>query len=122
MVIGTLLREWNSVNSSVSKVCAKQGFKPFVMLNESAFVNFSDSDIVCSAQRFSRKIQRFAPLQRGMRNRASTSLSLAFALALAACGDGAADKLARARQELADMELAAARVDLAHVLAEKGDD
>lgn len=92
------------------------------MLNESAFVNFSDSDIVCSAQRFSRKIQRFAPLQRGMRNRASTSLSLAFALALAACGDGAADKLARARQELADMELAAARVDLAHVLAEKGDD
>ncbi|SMC30501.1 Tfp pilus assembly protein PilF [Novosphingobium sp. B1] len=57
-----------------------------------------------------------------MWNCASTSLSLALVLALAACGDSAADKLARARQELADMELAAARVDLASVLAEKGDD
>lgn len=92
------------------------------MINKQAFVNFPDSDIVCSLGGIFTKDSAVWSMQHAMWNRASTSLSLTLVLALAACGDGAAEKIARARQELADMELAAARVDLANVLAEKGDD
>lgn len=41
---------------------------------------------------------------------------------LGACGEDADQKIARARQEIAQMQLGAARVDLAAALAEKGND
>lgn len=47
---------------------------------------------------------------------------LSLALLLSACGTDTADRVARARSEIAGMELAAARVDLAAALAERGDD
>ncbi|MFN3553393.1 MAG: tetratricopeptide repeat protein, partial [Novosphingobium meiothermophilum] len=46
---------------------------------------------------------------------------LALALGLSACGGESVDKAARAREEIARMELAAAKVDLMAALAEKGD-
>jgi tetratricopeptide (TPR) repeat protein len=41
---------------------------------------------------------------------------------LSACGEDADQKIARARQEIAEMRLGAAKVDLSAALAEKGDD
>lgn len=41
---------------------------------------------------------------------------------LGACGENADQKIARARQEIAEMRLGAAKVDLSAALAEKGDD
>lgn len=49
-------------------------------------------------------------------------LAFALLLTLSACGESPADRLARARQEISDMELSAARVDLVAALAEQGDD
>lgn len=50
-----------------------------------------------------------------------TRLAVALLLTLSACGESPADRVARARQEIAGMELAAARVDLIAALAEQGD-
>jgi len=50
------------------------------------------------------------------------TLILPLALLIASCGDDPADRIARARAEIAAMELGAARVDLAAALADKGDD
>ncbi|MFM2371185.1 MAG: hypothetical protein RIS85_907 [Pseudomonadota bacterium] len=49
-------------------------------------------------------------------------LILPVLLLASACGEDAADRIARAKQEIAAMELGAAKVDLAAALAEKGDD
>ncbi|MGV3512088.1 MAG: tetratricopeptide repeat protein [Novosphingobium sp.] len=49
-------------------------------------------------------------------------LAIALLLALSACGENADDRIARAQREIAGMEFAAAKVDLAAALAEKGDD
>ncbi|CAM4216610.1 Tetratricopeptide repeat protein [Novosphingobium lubricantis] len=49
-------------------------------------------------------------------------LILPLLLAAGACGEDAAVKVARARQEIAAMELGAARVDLAAALAKSGED
>jgi tetratricopeptide (TPR) repeat protein len=57
---------------------------------------------------FSPKIQRSMAQALAMR----PNLLLALALALTACGEDAGDRLARAKLEIAGMELAAARVDL----------
>ena len=50
------------------------------------------------------------------------ALILPLALLIASCGDDPAARIARAREEIAGMQLGAARVDLAAALAEKGDD
>lgn len=50
------------------------------------------------------------------------ALILPLALLIASCGDDPAERIARARAEIAAMELGAARVDLAAALADKGDD
>ena len=49
-------------------------------------------------------------------------LILPLALVLASCGDDPAARIARARAEIAAMELNAARIDLSAALEEKGDD
>lgn len=48
-------------------------------------------------------------------------LILPVLLLASACGEDATDKISRAKQEIAAMELGAAKVDLAAALAEKGD-
>ena len=50
------------------------------------------------------------------------TLILPLALLIASCGDDPAARIARARDEIAGMELGAARVDLTAALAAKGDD
>lgn len=47
---------------------------------------------------------------------------IAAAVLVSACGESAADRIERARQEISTMELGAAKVDLAAALAEKGED
>ncbi|HQS70864.1 MAG: hypothetical protein B7Y36_03245 [Novosphingobium sp. 28-62-57] len=49
------------------------------------------------------------------------TLALALLMGLSGCGADATDKVARAREEIARMELAAAKVDLSAALAEQGD-
>lgn len=49
------------------------------------------------------------------------TLILALLIGLSGCGADATDKVARAREEIARMELAAAKVDLSAALAEQGD-